>query len=65
MKKQFLKETALNSPSMKEYREELLRRWLLLPEELLRRWLLLPDVEKNSFILLPQQFHCICQKIDQ
>ena len=26
-KKQFLKETALNSPSMKECRKELLRRW--------------------------------------
>ena len=40
VKKEFLKETALNSPSMKEFRKELLRRWSLLPE-----------VEKNSFTL--------------
>ena len=53
-KKQFLKETALNSPSMKECRKELLRRWWLLPE-----------VEKNSFTLSPQQIHCICQKTYQ
>ena len=49
-KKQFLKETALNSPSMKE---------------LLRRWSLLPGIEKNSFTLSPQQIHCICQKTYQ
>ena len=53
-KKQFLKETALNSPSMKECRKELLRRWSLLPE-----------VEKSSFTLSPQQIHCICQKTYQ
>ena len=50
-KKQFLKETALNSPSMKECQKELLRRWSLLPE-----------IEKNSFPLSLQQVHCICQE---
>ena len=50
-KKQFLKETSLNSLSMKECRKELLRRWSLLPE-----------IEKNSFTLSSQQIHCICQK---
>ena len=53
-KNQFLKETALNSPSMKECRKELLRRWLLLPE-----------VAKSSFRLSPQQIHCLCQKTYQ
>ena len=50
-KKQFLKETSLNSLSMKECRKELSRRWSLLPE-----------IEKNSFTLSSQQIHCICQK---
>ena len=42
-KKQFIKETALNSPSIKECRKELLRRWSLLPE-----------VKKNVFTLSSQ-----------
>ena len=50
-KKQFFKETVLHSPSIKECRKELLKRWSLLPE-----------VEKNSFTLSLQQNHCICQK---
>ena len=50
-KKQFIKETALNSPSIKECQKELLRRWSLLPE-----------VKKNIFTLSSQQIHCICQK---